>query len=262
MAENGSPNTGCGSNWPESGAEDAEAARRTDNGAVVFEGTDTQASTAVQATEDGGVRFMTVTSGSDAPEDYRFDMDLPAGAQILGTEDGGFIVVDGQGNFLQTIEAPWAKDANGQDVAVSYRLEGSTIVMHVQHAGRRIPWWRTPGGSLGPGPRTGASGAASSGAAVVDRRGERRLDRCRLRSPWGLRRPRDLALLELGEEGRTANEPASEVNGSRHQLHHLPLVAMVGVKLLPEPWSTWWPLAAGVISLAVVSVVARSRSSR
>lgn len=129
------------------GADDATAAKRTESGTVVYEGTDEQASTAVQATDGGGVRFMTVISGPDAPTEYRFEMDLPEGSVVLAEETGGLTLVNADDSGLMEIGAPWAKDANDQDVPVSYSVEGSTIVMHVEHAGAAYPvvadpWWK------------------------------------------------------------------------------------------------------------------------
>lgn len=121
-------------------------ARATDDGTVVYTGTDEQASTVVQPTSDGGVRFLTVIDGPDAPTEYRFDMNLGENQRIVPMESGGFEIHDQDDNFLYSIDAPWAKDANAAAVPVSYGLEGTTIVMHVDHTAAAYPvvadpWW-------------------------------------------------------------------------------------------------------------------------
>lgn len=127
------------------GADTARDAKRTSDGTVVYQGTDEQASTAVQPTDNGGVRFVTVIDGPNAPTDYRFDITLPDGAALeeaatpTGEPDGSLEIVGGDGSTLSRIPAPWAKDASGHDIPVAYTVEHSTIVMHVNHADAAYP---------------------------------------------------------------------------------------------------------------------------
>ncbi|WP_159425274.1 hypothetical protein [Streptomyces sp. TLI_053] len=112
---------------------------RAGNGSVVYPGAVKDGSVAVQQLDDGGIRALVTMESAAAPSDYRFRLDLPQGAQLQQHGDGSVDVVrDGQS--LGRFEAPWAKDANGGAVATSYRIEGDSLVQHVEvTAGTAFP---------------------------------------------------------------------------------------------------------------------------
>ncbi|MFV0134100.1 hypothetical protein ACLGIH_12795 [Streptomyces sp. HMX87] len=98
----------------------AEAARSTD--------------LAIQPTVDGGARTLVTLKDGNAPEEYRFGLDLPAGTGLLPDGQGGYLISKsaGQGTaVLGSIDAPWAKDARGEAVPTAYRVEGDTLVQTV-----------------------------------------------------------------------------------------------------------------------------------
>jgi hypothetical protein len=123
------------------GGEHASAAKRVDASTVMYRGTAVQASTALQATADGGIRYMTIISGPNAPSDYRFDIGVNTPMKILVAKTGAVALVKAtQEDALIALLAPgWAKDANGRSLPVSYSLDGSTLVMHVDHHAAAYP---------------------------------------------------------------------------------------------------------------------------
>ncbi len=71
---------------------------------------------------------------ASAPREWRFPLTLPEGAVAVLQEDGGVeltVPSDGAEIVVGTIAPPWAKDANGNAVPTSYRLEGSALVQTV-----------------------------------------------------------------------------------------------------------------------------------
>jgi hypothetical protein len=52
---------------------------------------------------------------------------------------GGMTVSDSTGNFVNTILAPWAKDANGKNLPTSYSVSGDVVTQHVDPKGAAFP---------------------------------------------------------------------------------------------------------------------------
>ncbi|MGW8378999.1 hypothetical protein [Streptomyces sp. ODS28] len=138
----------AGLGLPESRTVDGS---RSDTGTVVYPDAAQSTDIAVQLTGDGGARALTTLKDSAAPTQQRYELNLPAGTEAVANEDGGYDLVrkadgdktgDGKTGHgkagddqpavtVGTIEAPWAKDANGKKVHTSYRLEGDTLVQQV-----------------------------------------------------------------------------------------------------------------------------------
>jgi hypothetical protein len=122
-----------------------------DSGAVVYESDTAPVSLAAQATEDGGMQVLVVIDGPDAPTEYRFDVTVPVGAELLPSTDGGAVVVDAEGLVVAPVAPAWAVDANGQPVPTHYRIDGTTLVQVIDHHGAAYPvvgdpkfsksWW-------------------------------------------------------------------------------------------------------------------------
>jgi len=118
------------------------AARIVDD-TVVF--TDRRAGvvTTVQPLASGAVRTSVTIAGPESPDQYRFPVSLEDGGSLALRDDGSVAVSnevsypDETGNVItrrvvtSTIAAPWAVDADGKAVPTHYRLEGNTIVQHV-----------------------------------------------------------------------------------------------------------------------------------
>lgn len=112
-----------------------------------------------------GVRLFTVISSGDAPSDYSFPLTVPNGG-TLEQVDGSFLIKDGDGVTTAMVSAPWAKDASGNPVPVSYTLDGTTLHLHVDHQGAAYPVVVDPRVSdAGASARAAAAAAAAAKAA-------------------------------------------------------------------------------------------------
>jgi hypothetical protein len=108
-----------------------EAAAVASDGTVTY-ATNESTVLAVQSLIDG-VRFLTVLDAASAPSAFDYELDLPLGAQLDVTSDGGIDITSSEGDAIGTIDAPWAIDANGVPVATHYRVNGFTVTQVVKH---------------------------------------------------------------------------------------------------------------------------------
>jgi hypothetical protein len=115
--------------------------------------------TVVQPTVDGGSRTLNILKDGSAPHDYETGFTIPAGMKAVTHDDGSVsLYAEGDENADQApvtdaaafFDAPWAKDANGNDVPTSYQVVGDKLVQHVDFdAGSAFPividpsWWST-----------------------------------------------------------------------------------------------------------------------
>lgn len=109
---------------------------RADSGTVVYPDAAKSTDIAVQLTGGGGARALTTLKDGKAPTEQRYDLNLPAGTEAVANEDGGYDLLrkadaDKPAVTVGTIQAPWAKDANGKKVHTSYKLEGDTLVQQI-----------------------------------------------------------------------------------------------------------------------------------
>ncbi|TFC94512.1 MULTISPECIES: hypothetical protein [Cryobacterium] len=81
---------------------------------------------------DGTIQINTVIENADAPTRYDYPLSLPGGGTIVDDGAGGFIVSDAT-QVIAAIAAPWAKDADGVEVATRYELTGTTLTQVVEH---------------------------------------------------------------------------------------------------------------------------------
>jgi len=69
-----------------------------------------------------------------------FDLTVPQGYVAELAADGGIQLKSASGNiFVPFIAAPWAKDANGKNLATVYELKDTQIVQHVSTQGAKYP---------------------------------------------------------------------------------------------------------------------------
>ncbi|MCE4941899.1 hypothetical protein ACJ6WD_15570 [Streptomyces sp. VTCC 41912] len=102
---------------------------------TVYPGAAQATDLAVQPTTDGGIRALAVLKDATAPREQRYDIGLPAGARLVKLDNGAVAAIDKNGTFLGGFATPWAKDAHGNPVPTSYRVDGNTLVQAVQIAG-------------------------------------------------------------------------------------------------------------------------------
>jgi tripartite motif-containing protein 71 len=77
-----------------------------------------------------GVETLTQMRSADSPHSQTFNLDLPAGAALEATEDGGAAVLDGEETLL-TVAPPTAIDATGAKVPVSLNVSGDSLTLTV-----------------------------------------------------------------------------------------------------------------------------------
>jgi hypothetical protein len=128
-------------------------AEQNGSGKLVAPGTVAYPSTggstnAVQATEDGGVRMLTVIQDRKAPTKYTYGISVPKGGEVKLQKDGSAIVTDRTGRIFASAARPWAKDANGKSVKTSFVVKGDTLTQVVSHRAKGVaypvvadPWW-------------------------------------------------------------------------------------------------------------------------
>lgn len=217
-------------------SRDAEVA---DDGPVVYQAETTKPAVdvAAQILEDGSVRVQTVIDTPATPHEFAYPLTLPAGASLSLTDDGGVIAIDADGVFLARVRAPWARDAQGDKVATSYRIDGNTIVQTVATvADQRCPvvadpwlrialvdkvtratvsgkgyrysvyptWWARAGAGYGarwarPAPRTRATGRSWPVSAIEGDHGDHAPQPATAAPLDRIRRSRDRDLLRLDD---------------------------------------------------------------
>lgn len=126
------------------GAARAAEAAPLSRGAVIYEGTAADADTVVQVLASGrakrlrGARILTVIYGPAAPSEYAFRIRLGRG-ETLARAGRGFVVRTAAGDVAARIAAPWARDADGVHVPVSYVVSGTTLRLRIDHLGAAYP---------------------------------------------------------------------------------------------------------------------------
>ncbi|WP_327358311.1 hypothetical protein [Streptomyces sp. NBC_01304] len=115
---------------------DGVRAVKAGSGTVVYPDAGRSTDLAIQPTVDGGARTLVTLKDQAAPTTHRFTVHLPDGADLSEDGRGGYEITrevdEGVRVTVGTVEAPWAKDANGKPVETSYRLDGDGIVQTVE----------------------------------------------------------------------------------------------------------------------------------
>lgn len=81
---------------------------------------------------EGGMRALINISDASAPERYPFVF----GGQVARLElkpNGSVDTLDADGAVIGTVQAPWARDANGVAVPTHFEIEGTTLTQVVEH---------------------------------------------------------------------------------------------------------------------------------
>ncbi|WP_306333670.1 hypothetical protein [Streptomyces sp. KL118A] len=104
-------------------------------GTIVYPDAADSTDLAVQPTMEGGARTLVTFKDKNAPTEQRFDLQMPAGTRLAANYSGGYDIFQDTGKGFTTlkgtISSPWAKDADGKDIATSYKLEGGTLVQSI-----------------------------------------------------------------------------------------------------------------------------------
>jgi hypothetical protein len=128
------------------GVPNADTARRaatSTGGTTVYLNPASNTATSVQVTTDGGVRQLFTLNDSSAPVDYPVPLTLPAGAQLVSNDAGGYDIVArsalGGAEPIASIAAPWATDAGGRSLPTRYSVSGDVLTQHIDTRNARFP---------------------------------------------------------------------------------------------------------------------------
>ena len=80
----------------------------------------------------GGVELFNVLYSEESPETLRYDLELPEGATLRSTSTGGAEIVR-DGKVIALVPFPTAVDAQGTNVPVEIKVEGTSLALHVSH---------------------------------------------------------------------------------------------------------------------------------
>jgi len=104
-------------------------------------------STTVLPKNDGSVQIATVIDSASSPSEYTYTIKGVEGSSFKMEDDGSVSLIGADGKRLGGIAAPWAKDANGENVPTSYSIDGSKLTQHISFDGSTTfpvvadPWW-------------------------------------------------------------------------------------------------------------------------
>lgn len=102
---------------------------------LFYPNTQTDTDTAITYTLNGIETFNYLRS-EESPESFTLTYDLPEGATLSATSDGGAVVRDSESKILLTIFPPFAVDAQGTTVPMTLTVDGESIVLSVPHKGK------------------------------------------------------------------------------------------------------------------------------
>ena len=110
------------------------------DGSVTYDATDATSDKVVPGA--GSVQFLKELHDESAPTEYTYPVDVPEGGRIELTGEGpngiqqgrfGALVFNGLGKVVATVDTPWAKDADGKQVATHFSTDGQSLTQHVLH---------------------------------------------------------------------------------------------------------------------------------
>jgi hypothetical protein len=88
-----------------------------------------------------GIEVSFQLRSAASPETHRLELDLPPGAQVRrGKAPFNGLEILADGRTVARLSAPVAWDADREPVPVTYRLEGRTLVMTIDHVGRDVAY--------------------------------------------------------------------------------------------------------------------------
>lgn len=99
--------------------------------------------------ENTNASFIVIQDPS-APSSYDFEIGAP-GTSLALNEDGTVTVSDANGQLLNYLMKPWAKDANGATLPTNYTVSGNIVTQHVDITGAAFPVVADPTTGCGVG---------------------------------------------------------------------------------------------------------------
>jgi len=123
------------------------AARKIVDGRAVYVNSASAASTVVAADEQT-TQIMTVIDGPSAPTAYAYTFQFDPHSRLALTSAGGVVIENGA-TVVGYVEAPWATDADGRNVATHFEIDGDVLIQYVNHRGAAYPVTADPSVSAG-----------------------------------------------------------------------------------------------------------------
>lgn len=120
-------------------ANTTKDAQQVAPGTVAYS-SDNGSANAVQATENGELRMLTIIDNSGAPTAYDYTITIAEGSRISIADNGGALVHDAADRPVAAILAPWAKDADGNSVATYFTTDGKSLTQHIKHTEQKIAY--------------------------------------------------------------------------------------------------------------------------
>lgn len=112
-------------------ADEAKDAQRTDDGSIIYAGTDGSAQAVIPTAS--GAQVLTTIANADAPTRYTYDVTVPDGGKVELTDNGEAVVFDGSGAVMLVAPVPWAEDSKGNAVPTHYETDGKSLTQVVEH---------------------------------------------------------------------------------------------------------------------------------
>jgi RHS repeat-associated protein len=76
----------------------------------------------------------------ESPESLALDFDLPKGAELVRDPSVGTVGIVRDGKAIGGIEAPYAQDAGGERIALSYGVKGDRLTIEVPHRSKDLEY--------------------------------------------------------------------------------------------------------------------------
>lgn len=239
--------------------EEVVEAETTPEGAAVYADLDAAFEYIVQSVDTSGdadlassTRNLITIHSPHAPDYYTFPLDLPEGASLeLDAETGAVVAVDAGGNALGVFDAPWAIDADGNDLPTHYEIIGpDTFAQYVDHSGATAypvvadPVWVVPVIVVGAraavqvtikaGSKAAAQRAARNQVAQSGRRPTGRYGTIKKYKSFTARNLRDNLAVRTGR--KPANCQAHHIMPQKHR----DWFERRNIDIDDPNWAVWW----------------------
>ena len=93
----------------------------------------------IKPTDRSFLMALITIEDKDAPTEYHFENVVPKDHTAIIHDDGSVRFYDALGDASGGIVMPWALDQQGTDVPTHYRLDGTTLIQHIDHSNAQYP---------------------------------------------------------------------------------------------------------------------------
>ena len=99
---------------------------------VVYENYQENTDVAVQTFKDS-IRILTILNDADAPNEYKYKINVPSGGKIEKLKNGSILIFDSNQKLFAGFAPAWAVDKNGQKIPTHYKIEGEELIQVIEH---------------------------------------------------------------------------------------------------------------------------------